>query len=169
MIVQLAKRPTAAKVTAKQHLLNGLLESRDRVNFAIRGLLGTGVESPLVPGAWSVREIVLHLCHWDYSIREAVDSTVRDVPPRWEKHGPEEDARMNAAGLERFRGVPWADAIELLRRGRRSLLVALDRVPAEPAVLWTGEHVFGRMLLDVPPHERHHAEKILRWRAEQGL
>ncbi len=169
MTLQIAKRPTTAKVTKKQHLLNGLLESRDRVHCAIRGLTPADVEAPLAPGKWSVRETVLHLCFWEHSIQQALESSSRGVPPRWEDNDREKDAEMNAEGHARFGSLPWPKALELLRTGRASLLAALDRIPADPADQWTGEHVLGRMLLDVAPHERHHAEQIRRWRVEQGL
>jgi uncharacterized damage-inducible protein DinB len=167
--LQIAKRPTSAKVTKKQHVLNDLLESRDRVHAAIRGISPADVEAPLAPGKWSVRETVLHLCFWEYSIVQALDSAARGVPPRWEDNDAEKNAELNAEGHARFGSMSWAQAAALLRSGRASLLAALERIPADPADQWTGEHVLGRMLLDIAPHERHHAEQILRWRAEQGL
>jgi hypothetical protein len=48
------------------------------------------------------------------------------------------------------------------------LMEAVEGVPEQPAEIWSPEHPFGWMLNGLPPHDRHHAEIIKRWRAEAG-
>jgi hypothetical protein len=52
----------------------------------------------------------------------------------------------------------------MLDSTRARLLEALLEVPAEPAARWTREHSFGATMLELPRHDRHHAEQIKRAR-----
>ncbi len=48
----------------------------------------------------------------------------------------------------------------LLEATRGELLAALLAAPAEPAERWTQAHPFGATMLELPRHDRHHAEQI---------
>ena len=75
---------------------------------------------------------------------------------------------INAELMAPLRALDWDEALRLLHRARELLMEELESVPEEPADVWSPDHPFGWMLQALPPHDRHHAEVIKRWRAEHG-
>ena len=75
---------------------------------------------------------------------------------------------LNAELMAPLRHLDWEDALRTLHRVREQLMEEIESVPEEPAEIWGAEHPFGWMLHALPPHDRHHADTIKRWRLERA-
>ena len=157
--------PQRAGATPKQLLLFELMRARASVLSALQGL-GSGTSDPIAPGKWSPREIVLHLVTRDQARLRELESTLHGTPASWRR--TEDWAQINETNLAPLRHHDWEEALRLLHRTRQQLVEEIESVPEEPADVWSPEHPFGWMISVLPPHDRHHADQIKRWRASRG-
>jgi hypothetical protein len=161
--------PQREGASAKHLVVFEMLRARAAFHAAIQGLGPGAASRPLAPGAWSVREHVLHLCHWDEQAVHQVEPVSRGTPPPWHANTKEDDDRMNAEAQARLAHLGWDDALRRLHMIRAELIEALEFVSSDPAEPWLETHPLGYMLRDIASHDRHHADVIKRWRSEQGL
>ena len=158
--------PQRAEASAKQLVLFELMRARATFLSAIQGLVAAS--DPIAPGKWSPREIVLHVVTRDLARLRELETTLRGVPASWKDLQEGDWARVNEENLAPLRHHDWDEALRLLNRTRQQLIEELESVPEEPSEPWSPEHAFGAMLAGLPPHDRHHAEQIKRWRASRG-
>jgi len=156
--------PQREGASSKQGVLFELMRARAALGAAIQGLAGGSAAEPIAPGKWSVRQIVLHLGHWDREAVRAIEGALRDRRPEWLGWGAANDAVANRAALAALEHHDWDGALRLLHAIRAELLEAIESVPDEPAEVWSRAHAFGEMLWSAAEHDRHHAEAIKRWR-----
>jgi len=159
---------SAPGASPKQRILFELVRARAAVHAAIQGVIAGVAEQPLGEGKWNTREMVLHLCARDRVRLREFEAMLRGTPASW--FGVEGEAmdRINAEDLAALSHLAWDDSVRLLSATRQMLMEAVEGVPEQPADVWSPEHPFGWMLNGLPPHDRHHAEIIKRWRAEAG-
>lgn len=154
--------------SAKERILFELRRARAAFHAAIKGMAAGAAEEPLVEGGWCAREIVLHLVTRDQARLREMESALRGAPASWRGIS---DAAMDALNAETLGALAhhgWDESLRLLELTREKLLEAVESVPEEPADTWSPEHPFGWMLHALPPHDRHHADSIKRWRTERG-
>jgi len=159
--------PQREGASSKQSVMFELMRSRAALGAAIQGLTGGSAAEPIARGKWNVRQIVLHLGHWDREALRAIESALLGRAPEWLGWGAANDARANQAALAALEHHDWDGALRLLHAIRAEFLEAVESVPEEPAEVWSREHAFGRMLWSSAEHDRHHAERIKRWRTER--
>jgi hypothetical protein len=160
--------PQRAGASPKQLALFELIRARTALLGAIQGLTAGSANQPIAPGKWSVRETVLHLVTRDQARLREGEAALRGQTPSWKDvHDPEMGA-INAELMAPLAALDWEDAVRLLHRTRELLMEELESVPEEPAEVWSADHPFGWMLQGLPPHDRHHADIIKRWRTEHG-
>jgi len=160
--------PQRSGASPKQLALFEIVRARAAVLGAIQGLTGASANQPMAQGKWSVRETVLHLVTRDQARMREGEAALRGQSASWKGiHDPEMSA-INAELMSPLRALDWDEALRLLHRTRELLMEELESVPEEPAEVWSPDHPFGWMLQGLPPHDRHHAEVIKRWRAEHG-
>jgi DinB family protein len=159
--------PQRAEASRKQLFLFELMRARATLLSAIQGV-ASGMSDPIAPGKWSPREIVLHVVARDQARLREVESTLRGTPHSWKGAQESDWARINEEHLALLRHHDWDEAVRLLNRTRQQLVEELESVPDEPSERWSPEHAFGAMLAGLPPHDRHHADQIKRWRASRG-
>ena len=156
-----------ASASERQIVLFEMMRHRAAFLAAIQGLPPAAAnEAP--GGGWSVREIVLHLVTRDQARLRELESVLRGAVPSWKGVDDKAMARINADLMKPLLHHDWEESLRLLHRTRQQLLEAVETVPEEPEVVWTESHGFGWMLRALPPHDRHHAEAIKRWRATRG-
>ena len=156
-----------ASASERQIVLFEMMRARAAFQGAIQGLPPAAAnEAP--GGGWSVREIVLHLVTRDQARLRELESVLRGAVPSWKGVDDTTMARINADLMKPLLHHDWEESLRLLHRTRQQLLEAVETVPEEPEVVWTESHGFGWMLRALPPHDRHHAEAIKRWRATRG-
>jgi len=156
-----------ASASERQIVLFEMMRHRAAFLAAIQGLPPAAAnEAP--GGGWSVREIVLHLVTRDQARLRELESVLRGAVPSWKGVDDTTMARINADLMKPLLHHDWEESLRLLHRTRQQLLEAVETVPEEPEVVWTESHGFGWMLRALPPHDRHHAEAIKRWRATRG-
>jgi len=97
-----------------------------------------------------------------------MESTLRGTPPSWKGIPDAAMDQVNAAALAALAHHGWDESVRLLELTREKLLEAVESIADEPADLWSPEHPFGWMLHALPPHDRHHADTIKRWRTGHG-
>lgn len=148
----------------KQSVLFELMRARAALGAAIQGLTGGSAAEPIAPGKWNVRQIVLHVGHWDREAVRAIEGALRDRRPEWLGWGAANDAVANRAALASLEHHDWDGAVRLLHAIRAEFLEAIESIPDEPAEVWSRAHAFGEMLWSAAEHDRHHAEAIKRWR-----
>ena len=150
-------------------VLGALASARAMLLETIAGLTPREAEKPLGLGRWNTRETVLHIVVRDRARLNEMDAVAGGAEPSWKGHTPEDDARHNAEDLAPLRGHTWDQALQLLDSTRRELLERLAVVPEEPIERWQPSHPFGWMMEALHQHDRHHAERIRRWRAANGI
>ncbi len=160
--------PQRAGASPKQLVMFELVRARAALLAAVQGLSPANANQPLGDGKWSVRETVLHLVTRDQARLREMEVALRGGHPSWQGVSDPEMDRINAQLLEPLRPLDWEEALRLLHRTRQQLMEEVESVPEEPAEAWAPEHPFGWMLHALPPHDRHHADIIKRWRAEHG-
>ncbi|MBI5709503.1 MAG: DinB family protein [Candidatus Eisenbacteria bacterium] len=160
--------PQRARASGKQLVLFELMRARAALHGAIQGLAAAAAEQPLAAGKWNAREIVLHLVARDQARLREFERTLRGERASWAGRDEAGWVAANARDLEPLRRRGWDEAVRLLHATRGELMDAVEAVPEEPAEVWNAEHPFGWMLHVLPPHDRHHADAIKRWRAESG-
>jgi hypothetical protein len=170
-----AKRATPAPAareageSPKQRVLFELMRARAAVHGAVHGLGAEHGTRPTGKDKWSARDILLHLAVRDRVRLREMEAVLRGAPASWWAWSKEEQNRHNIDTLNELGHLGWDEAVEYCNATRRELLEALESVPEDPAELWTPEHNFGRMILGLPEHDRHHAETIQRWRESEGV
>src|SRR4030095_15398955 len=127
-------------------------------------LTAASANEPMGEGRWSVRETVLHLITRDQARLRESEPTLHGQVASWK--GIEDPAMgiLNAELMAPLRHLDWEEALRALHRVREQLMEEIESVPEEPAAVWSSEHPFGWMLHVLPPHDRHHADSIKRWR-----
>jgi hypothetical protein len=154
----------SAGASAKELLLFELQRGRVAVMGALKGIAPASAMRPIAPGKWSTHEIALHLAVRDRARLEEFDMLLAGHAPSWDiaNYGSMDEA--NEVHLAALRTLSWEEALRLMDSTRARLLAALLSVPAEPAERWTAAHHFGATMLELPRHDRHHAEQIKRAR-----
>jgi hypothetical protein len=145
-----------------------LVRARAAVLGAIQGLTAGSANQPMAQGKWSVRETVLHLVTRDQARMREGEAALRGQNASWKGVKDPEMSAINSDLMAPLRALDWDEALRLLHRTRDLLMEELESVPDEPADVWSPDHPFGWMLQALPPHDRHHAEVIKRWRADHG-
>jgi hypothetical protein len=154
----------SAGASAKELLLFELQRGRVAVMGALKGIAPASAMRPTAPGKWSTHEIALHLAVRDRARLEEFDMLLAGHAPSWDVANYGSMDVANEAHLAPLRTLSWEEALRLMDSTRARLLAALIDVPAEPAERWTAAHHFGATMLELPRHDRHHAEQIKRAR-----
>jgi uncharacterized damage-inducible protein DinB len=150
----------ASGASAKELLLFELERGRVAVKAALQGLTPGTALRPVGAGKWSTHEIVLHLAVSDRMRIEEFESLLSGASPSWDINDYAGMDKPNEANLAPLRTLGWDEALRLLESTRAELLSALLAAPGEPAERWTKAHPFGATMLELPRHDRHHAEQI---------
>lgn len=150
----------ASDASAKELLLFALERGRVAVKAALQGLTPASATRPVAPGKWSTHEIVLHLSVSDRKRIAEFDALLAGTPASWDINDYQAMDAPNEENLMPLRSLGWDEAVRLLESTRGELLAALLAAPAEPAERWTPAHPFGATMLELPRHDRHHAEQI---------
>jgi hypothetical protein len=164
-----ASFPQREGASPKQLVLFELIRARAAVLSAIHGLSPASANQPMGEGQWSTRETVLHLITRDQARLRESESTRHGQPASWKGIQDPAMSQLNAELMAPLRHLDWEDAVRTLHRVREQLIEEIESVPDEPAEVWNPEHPFGWMLHALPPHDRHHADSIKRWRLERTL
>lgn len=149
-----------AHATPREELLFELQRARASVKAAVQGLGAGLAESPVAPGKWSIKEIVLHLSERDRVRLEEFARTIGGQPRSWAGADKREEADQNEAHLSPLRAHSWNDALRRLDTMREQLLLRLSEVPAQPDDVWRRGHPFADMMWGLPGHDRLHASQI---------
>ena len=160
--------PQRDGASLKHLALFELVRARATFLSAIQGLAGAGAGAPMGEGKWSPHETVLHLVTSDRLRLREMEAALRGANPSWKGTEEADWAVANEASLAPLRRHDWEEALRLLHRTRQEMMEAIESVPEEPAEAWSPEHPFGWMLHGLPPHDRHHADQIKRWRTRAG-
>ena len=160
--------PQRAGASARQIVLFEMVRARAAFQAAIQGLSPGAANQPVEGRGWSAREVVLHLVTRDQARLRELEAILRGATPSWKGIEDPAMARINAEMMEPLLQHDWEEALRLLHHTRQQLLEAVETVPEEPDEVWTESHGFGWMLRALPPHDRHHAEIIKRWRTTRG-
>jgi hypothetical protein len=161
--------PQRRGASAKQLMLFELIRARAALLAAIHGLPPAAANEPMGKGKWSARETVLHLVTRDQARLREIETTLRGQPASWKGIEDPEMGEINERLMAPLRHLDWDEAVRQLHRARALLLEAVESVPDEPAEVWSDAHAFGWMMNVLPPHDRHHADVIKRWRAERSV
>ena len=146
----------------KQQVLFDLERGRVAVHAAIQGMTGGHADTPIAPGKWSPRQLVLHLAFWDRFVLNAIPFALhQNECPNYDDM--DLDA-INAQGLLLYGEADWDEARRILDRTREELRMALAQIPPEPAHVWTREHALGKLVSGYEDHDRHHAAQIKTFR-----
>jgi len=117
---------------------------------------------PGVTGAWSIKDIILHVASWEEeALRHLPRILAGGRPPRYSVLYGGIDA-FNAQTMERHRDVSIGQALRRRDETHGRLIAFVQTVPEDQFV--TETRVRRRLRLDTYGHYRTHAEAIRRWR-----
>jgi hypothetical protein len=166
--MNLTSFPQRQTASAKQILLFELTRARAAFLSAVQGLSPGSANEPIAEGTWSPREIVLHVASRDEARLRELDAVLQGAEASWRGAEQADWAKINETNLAPLRHHDWEEALRLLHRNRQELMEKVERVPEQPAEVWSTEHPFGWMMGELPKHDRHHGEQIKHWRAHRG-
>jgi hypothetical protein len=170
-VVKRAPRPAAPKAapapafaaqragaSAKEQVLFEMERAHTALAAAFKGLGEAGANTPLAPGKWTPRQIVLHLLAWErYGLSAFETAYARNERPPLSMV---EIDRMNADNVAALDHHAWPEAVRLLQGAREDLRAALEAIPDEPAAVWSEDHAVGWLARLFAGHDRHHAGQI---------
>ena len=160
--------PQRAGASPKQLVMFELVRARAALHAAIQGFTPGAANQPMADGAWSARETVLHLVNRDQARLRELERVLLGAEPSWRAADDARMSEINAELLGPVAHLDWEEAVRLMHRTRRQLMEAIESVPEGSTEVWVPDHPFGWMLHGLPPHDRHHAEIIKRWRRRRG-
>jgi hypothetical protein len=158
--------PQTSGASGKQLLLFQIVRARASFLAAIHGLPPAAALLPMGGGKWSVRETVLHLIARDRARLREMEHALHGARVSWATATTGDWARINAEEMVPLAALGWDEALRVLQTARQKLMEDVEAVPEQPAEVWAPAHAFGEMLAWLPPHDRHHAEIVKRWRSE---
>ncbi len=153
-------------MSAKEELLDRTEAEFQVLQEAVRGLDEAQLTRPIL-GAWSVREILIHLAGWHREMTPALERMARGEKPIPEGVSYEDPDPWNARFVEAKRGVPVPAVLAELESSHRDFLRAARAVPEERfapkktaarIVEATGSH-----------HYREHGRQIRAWRQQERI
>jgi hypothetical protein len=156
--------PQTAGASPKQVYLFELVRARAAVLAAIQGLTAHAADQPMGEGKWSVRLTVIHLIARDRARLHEIDAAVVGRRASWIGSQEQDWARLNAQEMAPLSSLSWDEALRLLQTTRQKVTEAVESIPEDLPQVWAPEHTLMEMLAGLPPHDRHHAEIIKRWR-----
>jgi hypothetical protein len=167
-------------VKDKQQILAALTEEFNRWQELLASLSEEQITDPLVPSAWSVRDVLVHLWGWQQASVARAEAALQNREPNyprwWEIFGPdpEEDVdRTNAWFYETYRDKPWsavyadwkeqfARYLELAQGIPEKDLLEQERYP------WMGGYNLAASLQGSCEHHQEHRDLLLAWLREHG-
>lgn len=153
-------------MSGKEELLNRTEAEFKALQEAIRDLDEAQLTRPML-GAWSVREILIHIAGWHREMTPALERLARGEKPISEGVSYDDPDPWNAKFVEAKRGVPVSAVIEELESSYRAFLQAARALPEERfapkktaarIVEATGSH-----------HYREHGDQIRAWRQRERI
>ena len=159
----------------KDEILDALEDSREVFLDAIDGLSDEALQETGVIGAWSVKDIIVHLAMWEAELVKLLWQAAQGEKPNTAHFSGTAVDELNAAWQESGRDRPLEHALEDFEGVRRQTtrrvqaiseqdLSNPQRAPwqkGKPLSEWIENDSFG--------HEGEHSAEILAWRARLGL
>ena len=148
-------------------LLKRLDKAWVRFNESYAGLSDVHLMEPGVTGAWSVRDILVHVTTWEEEALKHLPLILKgDTPPRYSVLYGGIDA-FNARMMQHKRSLLLAEVRAQLAATHSRLV---DLIQSAPEDQLTSETRFRRRLrLDTYGHYPLHAEAIRQWRLRRGI
>lgn len=164
---------TPAQQTARRaQLVARLAAERGHLLQQLEGLSEETLSQELIFEGWPASALLAHLAYWDAFAADRLGKLVDGRRAEIQPIGVGEDTldARNAALRQRLAGLPFAQAVALCQKERRSLLLALDRLPDDALyrriqlrpgwratpVTWAGWSY---------RHDAEHSADLARWRA----
>jgi hypothetical protein len=156
-----------AAASAKELALFELERARVALHAAIQGMSEATANTPMGPGRWTPRQLVLHLVAWD---REALGllETAYTRNQRPALSADENDA-ANAARVAALEHHGWEETRRLLQHARADLREAFEAIPEQPADVWSPDHAVGWFARFLAGHDWHHAEALKAARVAEAM
>lgn len=154
--------PTAAERAAT--LLRELEAARDGFCAAVADADPSLVDAPGVVGAWSVRDLVVHVGFWSAHGAEALELAADGHGAAFDDDPSQTDA-INASVTDGARSLSFADARDREERAFarfRAALAALDPGLLD-AALGNGDRVEAVVRCDGPGHYAEHTAHLRAW------
>lgn len=151
----------------RAQLLKRLDEAWTALNASYADLPQSRLVEPNVIGAWSIKDIIMHVATWEAeSLTHLPVVLAGNRPPRYSRQYGGIDA-FNALATERNRHVSVAGALAHRDETHRRLVGFVHTIPEEQFSRET--RVRRRLRLDTWSHYRKHTEAIWTWRRKQSL
>lgn len=157
-----------AGATPKQRLLFRLTRERVHLIAAYQGLPAARMLEAMGEGEGSVRDLLALLASWELAVVDALPGAQSGLRPAMMDFDAAQAERWGQQQLERTRALPLEEVVRGFQLTRLELLDRVEGMPEEPAALWQAEHPVGWMLEQLARRDVERAERIKRWRAEQG-
>ncbi len=164
----------------KQDILNLLRQEQERWETLFSGWTEEEITAPVLPGGWSVKDVMAHLMTWQQRTRSRLSAALQNKAPEFpgwpaglEPEAEENVQQLNAWIYETNRDRPWAAVYRDWRDGFNQVLAQGEAVPEQDLLQpgrypWLENYSLADILL--ASYEHHHEEhyKPLRAWLEQS-
>lgn len=153
----------------KEELLAHIRDRREQLEIILAGIKDR-FEEPGLPGGWTVKDLLAHLCFWEQSVFEAY-SLLRlgETPARLDHGLPIDD--LNAVIRDESRKLPLDEVIRQENEAYHNLLGLVEQAPADELFdpgrfAWTkGESMATVVTWNTWEHYDEHLANLREWLA----
>jgi hypothetical protein len=154
----------------KTEILTSLAEGRDSLLESIQGLSGKELEEPGVIGEWSVKDILIHLTHWEAELVKLLWQAKQGVTPTTVHFDPASVDEINAQWFKESQFRPFKIAMDDFLGVRKQTIRRVEELSVEELTdpyyfPWLSDQPLWEWIAnDSFEHEAEHEAQIRDWR-----
>ena len=159
----------------QEHILAGLRGVFEHWEALITSLSPEQITAPLVPSAWTPKDIIAHLWAWQQRSIARLEAAYLDRPPQFPAWFPAYDPdvagvtdEVNALIYAAFRDQPWQNTVQNWRTGFLRCLELGAGIPERELLdadrfVWLKGHSLAFVLVSSYDHHQEHYEVLVAW------
>ena len=164
----------------RDHMLSALQEQLARWEELLAGLDAAQISAPLLPSAWTVKDVIAHLWAWQQrslARLEAGRDGREPVFPHWEIEASadalDSTQQVNDWIYQAYRHLPWTQVHQDWQAGYQRLLAISAGFPERELLdsdryPWMQGYSLADVLLGTYDHHLEHYEPLVAWLQEHG-
>ncbi|MFX1515523.1 MAG: DinB family protein [Promethearchaeota archaeon] len=164
------------EITFKVEILSLIIEERKKLEGVIQKLSHEQLIQPGVHGAWSIKDIIVHIAVWEERGTEWIKSFAKGIKPHIPLEGYtwKDYRKLNQQTYEENRNRPWEEVLAYSQETYRKLINTIEEFPETNLDLsfsfesFRLKTVSGRDVIHFRYlHYQSHLEKISLWMKSQ--
>ena len=164
----------------KEHILIAMMEQFEQWEQLLATLNNEQIVTPLLPSAWSIKDIIAHLRAWQQRSISRLEAAHSNLVPEFPQWLPETNPdlasnteKINAWIFKTFHEAPWAEVHNKWKNGYLRLIDLGKGIPERDLLdggryPWLNGYPLALILIASYDHHQEHFEKLTAWQQEQG-